>query len=68
MRTAAYARFSSDLQKDTSLADQLRTCREYAARHGWEWQDTHVYTDAAISGSSIEGRTGLQAALTAAAS
>jgi site-specific DNA recombinase len=68
MRTAAYARFSSDLQKDTSLEDQLRTCREYAARHGWDWQDTHVYSDAAISGSSLEGRAGLHAVLTTAAS
>ncbi len=67
MRTAAYARFSSDLQKDTSLDDQLHTCREYAGRLGWEWQDACVYTDAGISGSSIEGRTGLQTVLTAAA-
>src|SRR5688500_4054233 len=68
MRTSAYARFSSDLQKDTSLADQLSTCREFAQRQGWEWQDGQVYTDAGISGSSLEGRTGLQAALAAAAS
>jgi DNA invertase Pin-like site-specific DNA recombinase len=66
MRTAAYARFSSDLQRQTSLDDQIRTCREWAARHGWSWQDHHVYTDAAISGVSIEGRAGLQALLTAA--
>src|SRR6185436_5928039 len=68
MRTAAYARFSSDLQRDTSIDDQLRTCREYAQRQGWEWQGACVYTDAGISGSSIEGRAGLQNALTAAAS
>src|SRR5688500_19474406 len=68
MRTSAYARFSSDLQKDTSLADQLSTCREFAQRQGWEWQDGQVYTDAGISGSSIEGRAGLYSALTAAAS
>jgi len=68
MRTAAYARFSSDLQRDTSLEDQLRNCREYAERHEWAWQDAHIYTDAAISGASIEGRAGLHALLTAAAS
>ncbi len=67
MRTAAYARFSSELQKDTSLEDQLRECFEYAQRHGWQWQEAHVYSDAAISGSSLEGRLGLQTALTAAA-
>ena len=68
MRTAAYARFSSDLQRDTSLEDQLRTCRSTRGKHGWTWQPAHIYTDAAISGSSIEGRAGLQAALKAAAS
>lgn len=66
MRTAAYARFSSDLQRDTSLDDQLRVCREEASRQGWTWQEAHVYTDAAISGASLDGRTGLQALLAAA--
>lgn len=67
MRTAAYARFSSDLQRETSLEDQIRSCREYAARQSWTWQDAHLYTDAGISGASIDGRAGLQALLTAAA-
>lgn len=49
VRTAAYARYSSDLQRDASLEDQLRNCRAYCARHGWP--DPVVYTDAAISGS-----------------
>lgn len=66
MRTASYARFSSELQKDTSLEDQLRVCREYAERQGWAWQDAHVYSDAGISGASVEGRAGLQALLRAA--
>lgn len=66
MRAAAYARFSSDLQRETSLEDQLRECREAADRNGWTWQETHVYTDAAISGASLEGRAGLQALLAAA--
>lgn len=66
MRTACYARFSSDAQRLTSLADQIRGCREFAQRHGWTWQDEHVYSDAAISGASTEGRTGLQALLIAA--
>jgi DNA invertase Pin-like site-specific DNA recombinase len=67
MRTAVYARFSSDLQRETSLEDQIRVCQEYTDRHGWNWQSEHVYTDAAISGASIEGRPGLAALLTAAA-
>ena len=66
MRTACYARFSSDLQRQTSLEDQVGNCREHAQRHGWEWQDAHVYSDAGISGASIDGRPGLQALITAA--
>jgi len=66
MRTASYARFSSDLQRQTSLEDQLQNCHEYATRHGWTWQQDQVFTDAGISGASIEGRPGLQALLTAA--
>jgi site-specific DNA recombinase len=67
MRTACYARFSSDLQRETSLDDQIRSCREYAARNEWAWQDSQIFTDAAVSGSSIEGRAGLQALLIASA-
>ena len=32
MRAALYARFSSDLQKQTSIEDQLVACRAFAAR------------------------------------
>lgn len=67
MRTGCYARYSTDRQSDTSLDDQIRCCREYAARYGWSWQDGQIYTDAAISGASIDGRAGLQALLMAAA-
>jgi site-specific DNA recombinase len=66
MLTACYARFSSDHQRQTSLEDQARSCQEYAERHAWTWQPDHVYTDAALSGSSLEGRAGLTALLTAA--
>src|SRR5688572_701674 len=66
MRTACYARFSSDLQRETSLDDQIRICRDYAQRHNLDWQEAHVYTDAAISGASIEGRPGLHGLLDAA--
>jgi DNA invertase Pin-like site-specific DNA recombinase len=67
LRCTCYARFSSDLQRETSLEDQIRGCRTYADQHGWVWLDSHVFTDAALSGSSLEGRVGLQALLTAAA-
>jgi DNA invertase Pin-like site-specific DNA recombinase len=34
-RVALYARYSSDNQRDASIEDQLRQCRERAAREGW---------------------------------
>jgi site-specific DNA recombinase len=50
MRAAVYARYSSDLQREASIEDQLRLCREAAASRGW----TVVieYADRAASGSS----------------
>jgi DNA invertase Pin-like site-specific DNA recombinase len=66
MRCAVYARFSSDLQRETSLADQIATAQRYAEAHGWTVLPEHVYTDAALSGASLE-RPGIQALLTAAA-
>lgn len=35
-RVALYARYSSDLQRDASIEDQLRLCREYATCQGWK--------------------------------
>ena len=35
MKVALYARYSSDNQRDASIADQLRVCHAYAERHGW---------------------------------
>ena len=32
MRAAVYARYSSDLQAETSMDDQVRLCREQAER------------------------------------
>ena len=51
MKVAIYARYSSDNQRDASIADQLRMCRLHAEKQGW-----HVieeYTDHAISGASL---------------
>jgi DNA invertase Pin-like site-specific DNA recombinase len=58
MKVAIYARYSSDNQRDASIADQLRICREYAARQGWTV--THEFTDHAISGATLL-RSGFQA-------
>ena len=49
MRTAAYARYSSDQQSAASLDDQLRNCRAYCERQGWA--APAEYTDAATSGA-----------------
>lgn len=49
MRVAIYARYSCDKQNETSLEDQIRRCRELAARHELVVTDDLVYTDAAVS-------------------
>ncbi len=54
MRAAIYARYSSDLQSETSIDDQVRLCRERAEREGW--QIVEVFTDYAISGGSLNNR------------
>lgn len=49
MRTAViYARFSCSKQREASIDDQLRECRAYAARQGWEV--VAEYSDYAMSG------------------
>ena len=35
MRTACYARYSSDLQRATSIDDQVTVARAYAEKQGW---------------------------------
>ena len=50
MRAAVYARYSSDNQREASIEDQVRLCRERIARESWSVATT--YTDAAISGAS----------------
>jgi hypothetical protein len=35
MKVALYARYSSDNQRDASIADQFRVCRAYAEKQGW---------------------------------
>jgi site-specific DNA recombinase len=50
MRAAIYARYSSDLQRDASIEDQVRLCRERIESEGWRLIST--YTDRGISGAS----------------
>jgi site-specific DNA recombinase len=61
MRVALYARYSSDNQRDASIADQLRICREHAAKQGWAIVEE--YTDHAVSGASLL-RPGIQSLMT----
>jgi DNA invertase Pin-like site-specific DNA recombinase len=58
MKVAIYARYSSDNQRDASIADQLRICREFAAHQGWVV--VQEFTDHAISGATLL-RAGFQA-------
>jgi site-specific DNA recombinase len=51
MRAAIYARYSSDNQRDASVEDQIRLCKERIKREGWRLEQT--YTDRAISGASL---------------
>jgi site-specific DNA recombinase len=50
MRAVIYARYSSDLQREASIEDQIEICRRYAEAQGWTVVGT--YKDAAVSGAS----------------
>jgi DNA invertase Pin-like site-specific DNA recombinase len=57
-KRAGNDRYSSENQRDASIADQFRVCREFAQRQGW-----HVaaeFSDHAVSGATIM-RPGFQA-------
>ncbi|WP_232622866.1 recombinase family protein [Pseudorhodobacter sp. MZDSW-24AT] len=51
-RAAIYARYSTDLQSDASIEDQLRVCRRMIDGHGWTFAETS--SDAALSGASLQ--------------
>ena len=53
---ARYARNSSTHQKETSIEDQLRNCRDYAESRDWKAPDEYIFFDRAISGTSIAPR------------
>lgn len=66
-RCASYARYSTDRQNPLSTSDQLHKSKQYAAEHGWQSLEGHVYTDEEISGATLD-RPGLRALLSAAES
>ncbi len=63
LRVITYARFSTAQQRDASIEDQVRNCRNYATRNNWNI--TASFEDKAISGASKD-RPGFQAMLKAA--
>ena len=64
MRVALYARYSDDKQNPLSIADQLALCTRRAEALGWTV--VAVFTDAAISGSAVANRPGMNNLLAAA--
>jgi site-specific DNA recombinase len=64
IRAAIYARFSSDLQNDRSISDQIALCREVCERNGFAVVQT--FEDRAISGTSAINRPGFAAMMHAA--
>ncbi len=50
MRAAIYARYSSELQREASIEDQVRQCTTRIEREGWSLATT--YSDYAQSGAS----------------
>ena len=50
LRAVVYARYSTDLQREDSIEDQVEVCRRVIDRNGWSFAT--VYHDRAMSGSS----------------
>ena len=66
MRVVIYARYSTDLQSASSIEDQIRLCRERVEKENGTIVE--IYSDYAISGSSIRNRPGMRALLEGAKS
>ncbi len=58
MKAAIYARFSTNLQSDRSIDDQVTLCKAYAIQNGYDV--VKVYSDAAKSGASMHNREGIR--------
>ena len=63
-RAVGYARYSTDLQDERSIDDQIALIRRYCTAHDLDL--AQCYSDAARSGASILGRDGLMALLDSA--
>jgi DNA invertase Pin-like site-specific DNA recombinase len=65
-RCGIYARYSSDMQRESSIEDQVRKCSEYAAKQGWIVVQNYIRSDQAASGTSLTGRDGIISLVAAA--
>jgi site-specific DNA recombinase len=61
---AIYARFSSVLQNERSIEDQVRRCRDFITQQGGNAQGAQVFPDFAVSGASLD-RPGFEAMMAA---
>lgn len=59
-KCAIYARYSSNNQREASIEDQIRKCREATAAKGWEVSEDHIYYDKAQSGTRVASRDGFR--------
>ena len=62
VRCAIYARYSSDQQRQASIEDQIRNCRESVVSRGWQILDQYMFSDFAVTGTAGD-RDGLQGLL-----
>ncbi len=53
---AVYARYSSELQNETSIEDQIASCREFAEIHDYDVEDSLIFVDRGISAASRHNR------------
>ena len=63
-KAAIYSRYSTDRQSESSIADQVRVCEDYAARHGLEM--VARFADEGISGAAIGNRPAFNRLMTEA--
>jgi site-specific DNA recombinase len=57
MKAAIYSRFSTDRQNESSIADQVRVCSEYAQSEGMQLVER--FSDEGISGAALGNRPGV---------
>jgi site-specific DNA recombinase len=61
-RIAVYARFSSVMQNEASIDDQVYRCRKYIEEHGGSFDKDLIFSDRAVSGASLQ-RAGFESLL-----